>query len=202
MKSKNNFTGIFIKYWSLVGLIIAVAILVIIYLNRGGIRSFTRWYLWLLVPIMMIHNFEESFFPGKFLPWVNGACYKSNNGSSPMGPVPAAIIGIVNCWIITAIAALTSEYSIVLPLIVLFFFFANAWMHVSYTMTQRLYSPGAITSFVLIIPFCIFSLVRFGLNSKISIALAVTTYLVGNLLHFVMFALPARGLKKKDNTPN
>ncbi|HBF38768.1 MAG TPA: hypothetical protein DDW50_15795 [Firmicutes bacterium] len=195
MVKSETLKKIFEKYWSLFGFVLAMASISWIIIHRDTFMRNHFWMLWAFIPMLMLHNFEESFFPGNFLPWFNRTCFQSDQDFFPSGRTPSAIFSIINCWILTFIAATIANHFIYLAVVMIFFFIQNAWMHISYTLSSK-YSPGAITSFVLLAPFGGYILYTLIATGKINIVTLIICYLVGSLLHYNMFFM-IRKLQKK-----
>lgn len=187
---------LFENYWSLLGLIAAICSVIAMYIFRDTFFAGRFWMLWMFIPILMLHNFEESFFPGNFLPWFNKTCFKSKEKYFPSGKFASAIFAIINCWILTLIAALIADIFILLSVIMFMLFIQNSWMHVSYTLSSNKYSPGAITSFFLVIPFTFYTLFKLIINGEINILELSIGYIIGTLLHYNMFFMIRTRYKK------
>jgi hypothetical protein len=190
--------NLFEKYWSLLGLIIALVSINWMVINWTLFIKNQFWMLWAYIPMLMLHNFEESFFPGNFLPWFNRICFQSNQDDFPSKKTPAAVFSIINCWILTFIAASIANHFIYLAVIMVFFFIQNAWMHISHTLSLK-YSPGVITSFLLLAPFSGYILYTLIVNEKVGILTLAIGYLVGSLLHYNMFFMIRMVQKRVKN---
>ncbi|MCB9451255.1 MAG: HXXEE domain-containing protein [Anaerolineaceae bacterium] len=109
---------------------------------------------WLIMPVGLLHTVEEYILPGGFIPWFNHTVCYSSDDFLPLSARRAFITdGSAALFILPVLILITIG---VLPIWIAFFMamalFQNAYMHLGEMIKQGRYSPGVITSVLLIIP--------------------------------------------------
>ena len=61
MKKTEKLAQAFEKYWSLFGLAVAICAMSWMVYNWSAFTKSQFWVLWAFIPLLMLHNFEESF---------------------------------------------------------------------------------------------------------------------------------------------
>jgi hypothetical protein len=130
---------------------------VILWVAFGG-EVFTQpyWYAWVLIPVAWAHEFEE-YFIGHFWSWYNRTCFKSKEDYFPLTHKRAFMIN-ASSTIPLILQAFLVETFPALTLFLLLSLHANAWFHITYTVGEGIYSPGAVTSLVLYLPLTTYAL--------------------------------------------
>jgi hypothetical protein len=147
--------------WQLMGGgVIAPAMITVLIM----IRSFNpdmnlyQWLLWLHLPLLMFHEFEEYVLPGGFKEFINTKTFVSP--VPPVEDVPASepYVFAVNMgfwlWIIVgALLAGVAPWVGFVP--VMLQVLINNFTHtVAFQGTHRGYNPGLITTIVILMPYC------------------------------------------------
>jgi hypothetical protein len=114
------------------------------------------WYAWVLIPVAWAHEFEE-YAIGNFWRWYNHTCFKSKEDFFPLTHKRAFYINagsvvplLLQAFLVTVFPALTLFLVLSLHM--------NAWFHLTYTVGEGRYSPGAVTSLLLYLPLTTYAL--------------------------------------------
>lgn len=152
------------KLWQVMGSCFIAPILITLFI----IQYFTyenlniyQWLLWIHLPIIMFHEFEEYVLPGgfkKFLNTESPLAPKVIKEDTPLNEPYIFFVNIVCCWTWAIIGAiLATSYPWVGFGLIIFQFLINNIQHtVIFQSKHEGYNPGLITAMFLLIPYCTF----------------------------------------------
>ncbi len=150
--------------WPYVGLVLAVAILVWLAVERRPPGAPSRWrdpafVLPLLWPMYLVHQFEEHGIDalGRHFAFLGDIC--GTLGYPDLGACPAdpAFIFAVNCVACPMAFVLPLLFRRRAPLVAMLAWSipaVNAVAHIGGAIAQRSYNPGLVTAVVLFVPGC------------------------------------------------
>jgi hypothetical protein len=146
--------------WQMVGAVMApvlFTLLAIFYLTTPDLIMY-QWLLWLHLPVVMIHEFEEYVFPGGFKHFVNTRTFISVAGTEEDIPLNEPYIFLVNPvliwpWVILGAIFYTIPW-IGFSAIIFQFAINNVQHAAGFQMKSRGYNPGLVTTMLLLIPYC------------------------------------------------
>lgn len=121
-----------------------------------GIENLFTWLLWLHLPLLMFHEFEEYILPGGFQKFVNYHSVLSQHPPQDNSPISEPIIFIINIgvWIWIIIGALFSNNIPWIGMGAIIFQFGNIFGHLFlFQIKHSGYNPGMITAIFLFIPY-------------------------------------------------
>ncbi|MCA9903979.1 MAG: HXXEE domain-containing protein [Anaerolineae bacterium] len=153
-------------------------------------RSDPDYVFWLVMAIGLLHTVEEYILPGGFVPWFNLTVCRSSEAFLPLSARRAFLTDGTAALFALPIMFLISAG--ILPVWAAFFIamalYVNAFLHIGEWIKTARYSPGMLTSLLLIIPgyTWIFSFyLSRALVSPLHIAIA---FVVGILMNAVFYA--------------
>ena len=166
-----------LRDWPWFALVLASALLVWSAVRRveGPWRARLRdagWLLWLALPVYMLHQFEEHGVDalGRSYAFQGTLCSTVGYTGPIAGcPVTAAFLFAVNAgavWIALGAGGLAGPRRALIGAAGLGIPTVNAAIHIMPALRTGTYNPGLVTSIVLFVPFCAFTLrelVRQGL---------------------------------------
>jgi len=187
------------EYWAKVGLIAAIFILLLLFLNsKAPIGSF-EWLYWLSLPLYMIHQFEEYVYPGGFKAEMNKILSREENTREILTDKMVLVINIGFIWILTPILIILGNISIIFPLMLMTLVAFNGFVHVIASIRFKRYNPGLIASVVINIPLGLYVLIGLGWTAMASSIELFFGILFGVILHmglFVVLSLRSRKTKR------
>ncbi|MFC1767879.1 HXXEE domain-containing protein [Candidatus Margulisiibacteriota bacterium] len=145
------------KNWPKIGIVSAVFILVMLIFYPGTKIGSLQWLFWLLVPVYMIHQFEEYVFPGGFKNELNQEVMKSSNSESPLNDKTAFWINVPIVWVIFPISAIIGLNFVLIPAVCMLFAAANGILHLAFSIRKMKYGPGFLASLFLNIPLAVYT---------------------------------------------
>ncbi len=151
-----------------------------------------NWVYWLLVVVAGMHTFEEYTFPGGFTKWFNIRFFNSRDEDSPLSTKRAFYTDAAAGVVIVLTLALVGAQWLWLTLGIACIFFINGCWHLTNTITQGVYSPGAVTSALFNLPlagYVVYFYIANGLASPSDLAVA---YAIGLLMHIGFFGTMRR----------
>ncbi|CAI8764405.1 HXXEE domain-containing protein [Brevibacillus sp. IT-7CA2] len=135
--------GFLRKYWSDLGLLVAVGVGLYVMLQWGTILAIER-LLWLSFIAILVHQYEEYRWPGYFAGLFNGLIFKSSHPERyPLNPQSAMIINLVIAYVFYLVPLLfpTVIWLGLAPILMGFFQFI--WHGVFANLKAKtLYNPG------------------------------------------------------------
>jgi hypothetical protein len=182
---------------------------VMFYTNAArGERNVSRWrdpvwLAWLVVPMLMVHMFEEYGFDllGRtyFLP--DTVCRNLGYPSYPDCPIPIAHYPLVNlgiAWVSAPLAAGLARQNLVIGLSWYGLLLFNGVLHTVATLVGGLeVSGGVVTGALLFIPaFCwmVYVVLTSGVMSGKALAVSVSGGIIAHLLLAAVYALQKAGV--------
>ena len=146
------------RVWQLSTGILAVCIiatLIIWYLLNPNLNIF-QWLLWLHLPLLMLHEFEEYVFPGGFKEFFNRESPLALSEPQSNVPLNNLMIFFINIgvWILIVIGALLVGVAPWFGAMMVVFELVNIVGHCGlFQVRHRGYNPGLITATFLFIPY-------------------------------------------------
>ena len=187
------------KDWPKAGLIAAVFILLLLFLNsKASIGSF-EWFYWLSLPLYMIHQFEEYVYPGGFKEELNKVLLKENVSSEILTDKAALVVNIGFIWILTPVLIVLGAISIVFPVILMTLVAFNGFIHLVVSIRFKRYNPGLIASLIFNIPLGVYVLIGLSLNSLVSGIELLIGIIIGLILHMGLLVFLLMKKRKHSN---
>jgi len=179
--------GFWYEHWPKAGLIAAIFLLLLLFLNsKVPIGSF-EWLYWLSLPLYMIHQFEEYVYPGGFKEELNKILLRGKVSREILTDKMVLIINIGFIWILTPVLIVLGIFSIIFPVILMTLVTFNGFVHVIASIRFRRYNPGLFISLVANIPLGLYVLIGLGLNALASGMELFIGILIGVILHMGLF---------------
>jgi Protein of unknown function with HXXEE motif len=152
------------------------------------------WFLVLTLPVLIVHQFEESAFPGGFLRWFNLYIWLSPDPERPLSKKQLAM-NHMPLMLLYPAAALAGTRWPWFGLAGIYALVADALFHLSGTGITRRYSPGVVTGVLLYIPLGTFATWYLVAGGDVSPAGLLAAALLGSIsLNFFQFAPIARSI--------
>ncbi len=170
------------KYWPDIGIILALFLLAGLLIQPWLPLFSLKWLLWLHISILMIHQFEEYRFPGGLKKWMAEVRLKSKGLDTNLFDKTSLRVNMGSWGQLTLFALL----GLAVPwpaFIYLFISLNNAIFHISYTVFTWRYSPGTLTSVLLLIPLVVFASYLGIKNEMITTWQFILTFLIGSAIH-------------------
>ena len=187
------------KDWPKAGLIAAVFILLLLFLNsKASIGSF-EWFYWLSLPLYMIHQFEEYVYPGGFKEELNKVLLKENVSSEILTDKAALVVNLGFIWILTPVLIVLGAISIVFPVILMTLVAFNGFIHLVVSIRFKRYNPGLIASLIFNIPLGVYVLIGLSLNSLVSGIELLIGIIIGLILHMGLLVFLLMKKRKHSN---
>ncbi|MCX6694602.1 MAG: HXXEE domain-containing protein [Methanomicrobiales archaeon] len=146
--------------WQVVGSVAApilFTLLFILYMTDTSLIMY-QWLMWLHLPVIMIHEFEEYIFPGGFKTFINKKTILANKECREDSILNEPYIFLVNPLLIWPWAILGAVFYTI-PWIgfglIIFQFVINNLQHtITFQLVSKGYNPGLGTTVFLLIPYC------------------------------------------------
>lgn len=146
------------KNWANIGGILATGIILIILFDESSFLDFQS-LLWLHFAFLLLHQFEEYSFPGKFKEFYNTNIWNKNPITKfRLNNKGILLVNVILAWTFYLIAAIMGGKTIFLTIGLVGISILNGLMHTIMFFKLRKYNPGLITGLLLFIPFGIFLL--------------------------------------------
>lgn len=173
------------KFWSHIGGIIAVGIILAIAIRGKPYFNFDS-LLWLHFAILLLHQFEEYSFPGKFKEFYNTNLLNKNSITKyPLNDQGILLVNVIFAWTFYLIAAIMGAKTIYLTIGLAGVTLLNGLMHTMMFFKLKKYNPGLLTSLLLFIPFGVFLLrhiYQLGIADIKSWVMGLAIFMVGTAL--------------------
>ena len=171
------------KYWSIIGGMIAIGIIVT-FIGRGDQMFSIESLIWFHLAILLLHQFEEYSFPGKFKEFYNLNIWNKNPITRfQLNNKGVLMVNVVLAWTAYLIAAIYGDKLIWLTIGLSGITILNGIMHTLMFFKLRKYNPGLITGFFMFIPFGLFLIINLKENLKIgSWILGGMVFMIGSIL--------------------
>jgi hypothetical protein len=146
--------------WQLTGAFTAPVLftfLVIQYVTNPALNLY-QWLLWLHLPLIMIHEFEEYIFPGGFKHFINTRTFLANEESMEDSPLNEAYEFLVNPVLIWPWAIIGAVFYTIpwigFALIIFQVAINNMGHTILFQIRNKGYNPGLFTTIILLLPYC------------------------------------------------
>ncbi len=141
------------KNWANIGGIIAIGIILKILITQNFFLDFQS-LLWLHFTALLLHQFEEYSFPGKFKEFYNTNLLNKNPITKfRLNNKGILLVNVILAWTFYLIAAIMGEKMIFLTIGLAGVTILNGLMHTIMFIKLKKYNPGLITGLLLFIPF-------------------------------------------------
>jgi len=117
-----------------------------------------QWLLWLHLPLLMLHEFEEYVFPGGFKEFFNTKTPFALSRPQVDLPLNNSMVFFINmgAWILIIIGALLAEVTPWLGMMMVVFELINIVGHGGVFQSRSGgYNPGLVTAVLLILPYVV-----------------------------------------------
>ena len=171
------------KYWATFGGIIATGIIIIaLYFDKDLL--YIETLIWIHLVTLLLHQFEEYSFPGKFKDFYNSNILNKNPITRfPLNEKGILIVNIVLAWTLYIIASIVGTKVIYLTFGLIGITILNGIMHTIMFVKLKKYNPGLITGALVFIPFGLYFLTRleeYVTNKNLILGLMI--FVVGTIL--------------------
>lgn len=136
--------------WPWLHVLIAVVLLTIAGTTWPWVRDHPRWlwFVFLAIPVLVLHEFEEYVLPGGFVAWFNTQLFGSRDPEFPLDRRLAAASQMPLMILFPVLAALGSRWPWI-GLGGLIGLGLDGLFHATATAVYGRYSPGAVTGLLL-----------------------------------------------------
>jgi hypothetical protein len=187
------------KHWPKAGLIAAVFVLLLLFLNSRALIGSFEWLYWLSLPLYMIHQFEEYVYPGGFKEELNKVLLNENSSSEILTDKAVLVVNIGFIWILTPVLIVLGVISIIFPIILMTLVAFNGFIHLIVSIRFKRYNPGLIASLIFNIPLGLYVLIGLAFTSMaVSIELFIGV-LLGLILHMGLLVFLLIKKRKASN---
>lgn len=134
-----------------------ITILLLLWYSDPGINRY-QWLLWLHLPLLMLHEFEEYVLPGGFKEFINTKTFVAP--VPPVEDVPANELYVfavnMGFWLWIILGALLANIAPWVGFVpVLLQILINNFTHTfAFQGKQRGYNPGLVTTILILMPYC------------------------------------------------
>jgi hypothetical protein len=183
------------SYWVYGGALAGV-LLVLLAPLLVGLWPTTLMFTFLLLPIYMLHQYEEHD-DDRFRRFVNNLVGK---GNEILSPAASFIINVPGVWGVMAISLYFAYYiNVGFGLIAVYLVLVNAVAHVAHAIIFRSYNPGLITAIFLFLPFGLYTLWQIQQAGGGTPLFNIIGFLVAIVFHgaMILYALRKRSLVLK-----
>ncbi len=170
------------KNWAKIGGLIAIVIIFVLLLNSSF--SEIESLLWVHFATLLLHQFEEYVYPGKFKEFYNENILDKNKITRfPLNDKGIILVNVILGWTAYLLSAILGENFIWLAIGLLGVTILNGIMHTIMFIVKRKYNPGFITGLFLFIPFGTFLILKSIENiTPESIIYGMIVFVVGTAL--------------------
>jgi hypothetical protein len=187
------------KHWPKAGLIAAVFILLLLFLNSKVYIGSFEWLYWLSLPLYMIHQFEEYVYPGGFKEELNKILLNENSSSEILTDKAVLVVNIGFIWILTPVLIVLGAISIVFPVILMTLVAFNGFIHLVVSIRFKQYNPGLIASLVFNLPLGLYVLIGLSLNAVATGLELLIGIIIGLILHMGLLVFLLMKKRKYSN---
>ncbi len=135
--------------------------LLVLRLSSEPTISWFEWLLWLHLPLVMFHEFEEYVLPGGFRQFFNNYTALSLDPPSPNYPLDERKVFVINIgvWVWIILGAIFANTAPWIGVSAVIFQIMNAVAHTFVMATKRSgHNPGLITTVFLLTPYIVVAL--------------------------------------------
>ncbi len=186
-----SFSYNYFYHWATSCLPLALMSGVIIWSSRCAVGE-VMFLVWMQLPIYLLHQAEEHFWPGGFKQFLNKKVFYSSANNSPFDDIDIFLINIPFIWILFPLMAVVAQHAnLGLGSFLPVFGLVNAMAHVIGWLIKRCYNPGLIVSLLLNIPTGLYTLTYMLNAGLITSMLIMVMVLIAVVIHvgMVVFAL-------------
>ncbi|MBY0477172.1 MAG: HXXEE domain-containing protein [Chitinophagaceae bacterium] len=171
------------KYWATFGGIFATGILITAFSFDKEIQHIET-LIWFHLAILLLHQFEEYSFPGKFKEFYNANIFNKNPITKfPLNDRGVLIVNIVLAWTMYIVASIVGTKMIYLTFGLIGITILNGIMHTVMFVKLKKYNPGLITGAFAFIPFGFYLFKRLEAYVTINNILSgLLVFVVGTIL--------------------
>ena len=173
------------KHWAKAGGIAALFITLLLIFNSKAPIGSPIWFFWMLLPLYLVHQFEEYVWPGGFKDEVNNILMKRPSCDFPINDQRAFLVNILYIWIYVPVCAIISFKAVIFPVSALVFSTINGLLHLGAGLLRRKYNPGLLASLFLNVPFGLYVIFNM-INNKL---ITSSQLIVGTFLGFILHAM-------------
>ncbi len=170
---------------------IIISLIILIIVKTNNILLFL---IWIQIPIYLLHQFEEHYWPGGFKKFVNHEIFNVESGEYPLNDVNIFWINVPIIWVLMPIFAGLSYVNLFFGLWIPYFAVFNSLTHVIGAIVKRKYNPGLFVSLLLGIPVGAYTLWLFYTSINVPLVITLLSLLAVLLLHLVIIIHAIRRL--------
>lgn len=150
------------RHWSVIGGIGATVIIASIFIVDKELSNL-GYVLWLHFAVLLLHQYEEYAFPGKFQIFYNKMIFNKNRITRfPLNRSGIFLVNVLLGWTGYFIASLLGTGAIWLTFGLIGITVLNGVMHTIMFFLLRKYNPGLFTGLFILIPFGLYLFQRLG----------------------------------------
>ena len=173
------------KNWAKLCLILSVITTLVIF-SIVGISNIVLFFIFIQIPVYLLHQFEEHAWPGGFKNYVNQRIFKADSMDYPLNDVSVFWVNIPIIWILMPLFASLSYLNLFFGLWIPYFAVINSLTHVVAAFIKKEYNPGLAVSLVLGIPIGIYALGLFYASISVPLLVTLLSVLAVVLMHLVL----------------
>ena len=186
--------------WARICLILSIIVTIIIFLVVKT-NNLILFLIWIQIPIYLLHQFEEHYWPGGFKNFFNKEIFNVQDGEYPLNDSSIFWINVPIIWVLMPIFAALSYINLFFGLWIPYFAVFNSLTHVVAVIVKSKYNPGLFVSLVLGIPVAIYTLWLFYTLINVPLIITVLSLLIVLILHLIITIFSTRrynSLKSKN----
>jgi hypothetical protein len=170
-------------YWSAFAGVMACGVVIFTLYHDNGVFSI-RSFLWLHFATLLLHQFEEYSYPGRFKHFYNNNILNKNPITSyPLNNKGILLVNVVLAWSMYLLAAFIGIKVIWLSFGLLGITISNGILHTFMFVKLKKYNPGLLTGAFILIPFGIYLFIRLvEFSSLVNIVLGLAVFIIGAAL--------------------
>ena len=173
------------KNWAKLCLILSV-ITTLVTFSIVGTSNIVLFFIFIQIPVYLLHQFEEHAWPGGFKNYVNQRVFKADGTDYPLNDVSVFWVNIPIIWILMPLFASLSYLNLFFGLWIPYFAVINSLTHVVAAVIKKEYNPGLVVSLVLGIPIGIYALGLFYASISVPLLVTLLSVLAAVLMHLVL----------------
>ena len=186
--------------WARICLILSIIVTIIIFLVVKT-NNLILFLIWIQIPIYLLHQFEEHYWPGGFKNFFNKEIFNVQDGEYPLNDSSIFWINVPIIWVLMPIFAALSYINLFFGLWIPYFAVFNSLTNVVAVIVKSKYNPGLFVSLVLGIPVAIYTLWLFYTLINVPLIITVLSLLIVLILHLIIIIFSTRrynSLKSKN----
>lgn len=171
--------------WAKLCLILSLITTLVIF-SVVGTSNIVLFFIFIQIPVYLLHQFEEHAWPGGFKNYVNQRVFKADSIDYPLNDVSVFWVNIPIIWILMPVFASLSYLNLFFGLWIPYFAVINSLTHVVAAFIKKEYNPGLAVSLVLGIPIGICALGLFYASISVPLLVTLLSVLAAVLMHLVL----------------